>query len=247
MLKVSEVSGSILVVPDGKGHCLVGLVSQVFWTQIHICFTYCMWGACLGLRSCFRVVSWFGGPSGLISAFADEESRPRERARLDQGCFRPREFSDKTVSGIWASCTRESASQKLCDCCMRLSSCGMKVLLCGTPGLSGLSGDYLTASFFVGCLSTAAWREGGLFFLKSSWLEGLGSFVWSPRVLSQQMPWSMGMIVWGTAVWYQRGLTKTWAWPVLVEQFINNHTSPFILFLKSVCVCVCVCTERIKC
>ena len=97
-----------------------------------------MWGACLGLGSCFRVMSWFGGPSGLISASADEESRPREQARLDQGCFRSREFSDKTVSGIRASCTCESASQKLCDCCMRLSSCGMKVLLCGTPGLSGV-------------------------------------------------------------------------------------------------------------
>ena len=76
-----------------------------------------------------------------------------------------------------------SVPQQLCDRCVRLSSCGMKVLLCGTPGLSGVSGDYLTGLFFVGRLSTAAWREDGLFFLKSSWPEGLGSFVCSPGVL----------------------------------------------------------------
>ena len=60
---------------------------------------------------------------------------------------------------------------------MRLSICEMKVLLCGTPGLSGVSRDYLTSSFFGGHLSAAAWREGGLFLLTASWPEGLGSYV----------------------------------------------------------------------
>ena len=173
----------------------------MFWTQIHACSTCCMWGTCLGLGSCLGIMSWCEGPSGSISCFQmknQESRRGLANVAVDQGNIVTSRGLELRQVGVGVS-----VPQQLCDCCVRLSSCGMNP--CGPPSLSWVNGGFLNSSCSRSCYGTAALRRGSLFHLTCSWPEGLRRFVWPPGVLLQLMPRSMGMKVWGATVWHQRG------------------------------------------